>query len=81
MVEVRWKLDEVLSRHGLTPADVEREVIRLGYKWGAKTIYRFTGPGPKLVSRESLAVLLRALRSLTGKRLAVADLLEYVEVQ
>ena len=77
MAKVIWKFDEVLSRHGLSPAEVEREIIRLGHSWGTKTIYRFTGGGPKLVSRETLAVLIEALRSLSKKTVTVSDLLEY----
>ena len=80
MARVDWKFDDLLARHGLTPADVEREIIRRGYKWGTKTVYRFSGEGPSLISRDStLPAIIDALRSLTGKQVSVCDLLEYVE--
>lgn len=72
-----WKFDEYLKNQQLTPADVEREIIRLGYTFGSRTIYRFKGQGPDNLNRGSLEAILTALRSLTGKPVQITDLLEY----
>lgn len=79
MSKLIWKLDGVLQTSGVTPAQLEREIIRLGYEFGAKTIYRFTGEGPINLNRGSLEAILSALRSLTKEQVNVQDLLEYRE--
>lgn len=77
MSKLTWKLDAVLQEHSITPAQLEREIVRLGYEFGAKTIYRFTGPGPMNLNRNSLEAIISALRSLTRQEVNVQDLLEY----
>ena len=74
-----WKLDDVLRTSGISPAQLEREIIRLGYEFGAKTIYRFTGDGPTNLNRGSLEAIIAALRSLTKREVNVQDLLEFRE--
>jgi hypothetical protein len=77
MAEIIWKLDELLKEHDITPARLEREIVRLGYDFGTKSIYRFKGDGPTNVNRGSLEAIIAGLRSITGKDLNVQDLLEY----
>lgn len=77
MGKLVWKLDMALETSGVTPAQLEREIIRLGYEFGAKTIYRFTGEGPTNLNRGSLEAIISALRSLTRQEVNVQDLLEY----
>lgn len=79
MGKLIWKLDDVLQTSGIKPAQLEREIIRLGYEFGAKTIYRFTGEGPINLNRGSLEAILSGLRSLTGREIDIQDLLEYRE--
>ena len=79
MPKTRWKLDQYLLEHSLNAADVEREIVRLGFKWGERTIYRFTGEGPANINRGSLTALIAALRSLTKRKVRVNDLLEFEE--
>jgi molybdenum cofactor biosynthesis enzyme MoaA len=79
MSKLIWKLDNMLQTSGITPAQLEREIIRLGYEFGAKTIYRFTGGGPTNLNRGSLEAIISALRSLTRQDVNVQDLLEYRE--
>lgn len=74
-----WKFDDVLRTSGISPAQLEREIIRLGYEFGAKTIYRFTGEGPVNLNRGSLEAIIAALRSLTKREVNVQDLLEFQE--
>ncbi|MBS3932989.1 MAG: hypothetical protein KGZ35_01400 [Truepera sp.] len=74
--KVQWKFDDYLKKHGLTAARVEREIIKQGYQWGAKTIYRFTGEGPKNLNRDSLEAILTGLERLTGHPVHISDLLE-----
>ena len=77
---IKWKLQEVLQQHNLRPRDVETEAIRLGYTFGRNTIYRLLKEdGPVNVNRETLAVLIAALRSLTKQPIKVEDILEYEE--
>ncbi len=79
MSRLTWKLDDALQASGITPAQLEREIIRLGYEFGAKTIYRFTGEGPTNFNRGSVEAIISALRSLTSREVNVQDLLEYRE--
>ncbi len=79
MSKLTWKLDAALQNHGITPAQLEREIVRLGYEFGAKTIYRFTGTGPMNLNRNSFEAIISALRSLTRQEVNVQDLLEYQE--
>lgn len=79
MGKLIWKLDGVLQTSEITPAQLEREIIRLGYEFGAKTIYRFTGEGPTNLNRGSLEAIISALRSLTKQEVNVQNLLEYKE--
>ncbi len=79
MGKLIWKLDGVLQTSEITPAQLEREIIRLGYEFGAKTIYRFTGEGPTNLNRGSLEAIISALRSLTRQEVNVQNLLEYKE--
>lgn len=74
--KVQWKFDDYLKKHGLTAARVEREIIKQGYQWGAKTIYRFTGEGPRNLNRDSLEAILTGLERLTGYPVHISDLLE-----
>jgi hypothetical protein len=80
MGTVKWKLQEVLQHHNIRPRDVETEAIRLGYNFGKNTIYRLLkDDGPINVNRETLSVLIAALRSLTKQQVEVEDILEYQE--
>lgn len=76
-----WKLRPYLRAHGLRARDVENEAIRLGHQLGRNTIYRvLQGDGPTNFNRDTLVAIIAALRSLTGKKVMVGDLLEYVEM-
>ena len=79
MSKLVWKLNDLLRSSAITPAQLEREIIRLGYEFGAKTIYRFTGEGPINFNRGSLEAIISALRSLTKRDIKIQDLLEYQE--
>jgi hypothetical protein len=80
MSKVVWKLRGYMEERGISPAELEREIIRIGYNWGTKTIYRFVrDDGPINANRDSLAALIAALRSLTGRKVNIQDLLEYEE--
>ncbi len=72
-----WKFDQCLQEYDLTPAQVERKIIRLGYEFGAKTIYRFTGAGPTNINKGSLEAILTALTSLTKIPVTINDLIEF----
>lgn len=78
MGTVVWKLKECLAARGLTPLQVEREAVRLGLSFGKNTGYRLTrGEGPERIDRRTLATLIEAVTSLSGRPTAVDDLLEY----
>lgn len=77
MGKLVWKLEKVVEEYDITPARLEREIVRLGYTFGAKSIYRFMGEGPININRGSLEAIISGLRSITGKNIGVADLLEY----
>lgn len=78
-VPVKWKLPELMERHGLTAAKVEREAIRLGHDLGKNVIYRLLkDDGPWLVDRGSIDAMISAIRNLTGEKYTTDDILEYV---
>lgn len=75
-----WKLRAYLGERNIKPRTVENEAIELGYSFGRNMIYRLLrDDGPINVSRDTLAALIGALRSLTGRKVKVQDLLEYEE--
>ncbi len=51
--------------------------MRLGYEFGAKTIYRFTGAGPTNINKGSLEAILAALTNLAKSPVTVSDLIEF----
>lgn len=75
-----WKLSNLLDELEVTGLQVEREAIKLGFEFGKNTIYRLLkDDGPKLVDRRSLAAVIAALRSLSGKEIEVEHIIEYAE--
>ena len=80
MAHIKWKLRRYLETNNITPRDVETEAIRLGFQFGRNTIYRLQrDDGPSSFNRDTLTALIAALRSLTGRKVNVQDLLEYQE--
>lgn len=78
-MRVDWVLPGFLEMHGLKPRAVEAEALRLGYPLGRNTIYRLLEEdGPKNINRDTLAAVLGALSSLTGRQVTACDLLEMV---
>jgi DNA-binding Xre family transcriptional regulator len=73
---VRWKVKEVLNRHDITPY---RLVKASGL--AQATVYRLVNNDTAGLSTETLTVLLRTLRELTGEELGVADLLSYEDIR
>ena len=80
MGRITWKLKRFIEGHNLKARQVETEAIRLGYTFGRNTIYRLLkDEGPVNINRDSLTAVIAALRSLTGRKVKVGDLLEYEE--
>jgi hypothetical protein len=77
MDKIIWKLDQLLEEYDITPARLEREIVRQGYDFGTKSIYRFKGQGPINVNRGSLEAIIAGLRSITKQDIGVSDLLEF----
>lgn len=74
---IRWKLREYIEQHNLSALSVE---LKAGI--GRNSIYRLTrSDGPRLIDRETLDKVIRALRELTGSTVEVSDLLEYSDDQ
>lgn len=75
METIRWKLKEYLNQRGVSAYKLaERSNGRLS----RTGIYRLTADDLKAVRFESLAVIIPALRELTGEEVQISDLLEYV---
>lgn len=80
MGKIRWKLESYLNERGIKPLEVEKEAIRLGHTFGRNSIYRLLrDDGPDNLSRKTLAVLIETLRSLTKRKVKLADLVDYEE--
>lgn len=75
MDTIRWKFREFIEEHGIHPAQVHD---RVQGKLSRNGVYRLTDDELKGVRFESLAVIIPALRELTGEDVQVGDLLEYV---
>lgn len=75
MDTIRWKLREFLEEHSIHASQV---VDKAQGKLSRTGIYRLTDEELKGVRFESLAVIIPALRELTGEDVQVGDLLEYV---
>lgn len=76
MSEVRWRLADYLAEHGLS-------AYALGKATGItrmNTIYRIARRGnePTRVDLPTLALVLDGLTRLTGKRVSLLDVLEYI---
>jgi hypothetical protein len=80
MGHVDWKLRDYLKEKNIKPRELENEVLRLGHTFGRNSIYRLIkDDGPTNLNRDTLAVLIDALRSLTKRKVKVSDLVEYQE--
>jgi DNA-binding Xre family transcriptional regulator len=69
---LKWKLNEVLDKHDITP-------YRLIQESGVapSTIYRITGGKTEAVQGRVLDDILSALYRLTSKRFEIGDILEW----
>ena len=71
---VKWKVKEFLQAHNITPYRLMKES---GLSQG--TAYRLANNNFNSVNADIIDALIRALRSLTGRKVNVQDLLEYEE--
>ena len=79
MSEVRWRLADFLEEHGIT-------AYALGKTIGStrmNTIYRIArrGQEPQRADFPTLALVLDGLTRLTGKKVSLLDVLEYIPDQ
>ena len=73
---VMWRLGDVLKEHGLTAYKLAAE---LHGRVNRNSVYAIARGDTERVDRSTLAAVLEALRTLTGQRYSVADLLSYEE--
>lgn len=76
----KFKLQTLLESLGLKPLAVEkcaREV--LGYNLGENTIYRLLAKDPKVINLQTMEAIIAAIRHLTGRRLSLADIVDFEE--
>jgi hypothetical protein len=71
---VRWKVKEYLAAHGVTPY---RFWLESGLAKG--TAYRLVNGDTQNLNAATLDATIKALRTLTGKRVDIPDVLEYRE--
>lgn len=72
---VRWKLGNFLEQHKITPYRLSEETRG---RISRNAIYEIARSDTKQVKFETLDVLITVLRHLTGARVELSDLLEYV---
>ena len=74
---IRWKLPEVMKRDRVNANQIAVAIEeRLGEKLARNAVYRFAN-APRRPDLETMAVVLAALESITGKRYEVSDLMEF----
>ncbi|MFC3833863.1 MULTISPECIES: helix-turn-helix domain-containing protein [Deinococcus] len=71
---VMWRVGDILREHGLTAYKLAAE---LHGKVNRNSVYAIARGDTERVDRTTLSALLEALRTLTGQKYTVADLLEY----
>jgi DNA-binding Xre family transcriptional regulator len=71
---VRWKVKQFLGAHSLTPYRLMKES---GLAQG--TVYRLVNGDTQNLNASTLDATIKALRTLTGKRVDIPDVLEYRE--
>lgn len=71
---IKWKLGEVLERERLTVYRLHQE---LSEDVSRNTLYRLSNAQPERIELSITANILGALERLTGKHVALTDLLEY----
>ncbi len=71
---VRWKVKQFLEAHSLTPYRLMKES---GLAQG--TVYRLVNGDTQNLNASTLDATIKALRTLTGKRVDIPDVLEYRE--
>jgi DNA-binding Xre family transcriptional regulator len=71
---IRVKLKEYLSENGLSAYQLGKEVEGMN-----EVTARLIASGTRKPSLESLDNIIKALRRLTGKKVKVSDLLEFVD--
>lgn len=77
MGQVQWRLRELLSELNLPALHVEAEAQRLGHSLGRNAVYRLLRRPPERVALRTLAALLDALTSLSGRTITTTDLIRY----
>ena len=78
MPSTRWKLRALLDSENISAYTLART---LSEQTRPNTIYRLVRPGkePCRVDLSTLTLVVSGLRKLTGKRIEVGDILEYVD--
>ena len=72
---VRWRVGQFLEQHGITPYKLSEETKG---KISRNAIYEIARADTKQVKLETLDTLITTLRAMTGKPVALTDLLEYI---
>ena len=73
-VPVKWKVKELLGAHDVTPYRFWKESGLAN-----RTAYRLVNGETTTVNTDTLDATIKALRTLTGRHIEIADLLEYHE--
>ena len=73
VMPVKWKVKELLEAHDVTPYRFWKESGLAN-----RTAYRLVNGETTTVNTDTLDATVKAIRTLTGKPVAIADLLEYV---
>lgn len=77
MGQVEWRLRELLNELNLPALHVETEAQRRGHRLGRNAVYRLLRRPPERIALSTVAALLDALRTLSGRDLTTADLIQY----
>ncbi|WP_293913162.1 hypothetical protein [Deinococcus sp.] len=75
-----WKLRSLLEREGISAYALAKTIANDAQP---NTVYRLvrSGKEPKRVDLNTLTIIIKGLRNMTGRKYAISDILEFQESQ
>lgn len=72
---IRWKLDELLTKHDISVYRLEKTLTELGRSISGTRLYDLKNKPDTNANLETVDAILAAVERITGKRFEITDLL------